>query len=124
MQGFDFREYAEKGFLFTPHQYIGEYESRGIITITIYPETKVTKGPTPKGWVMKKIGGPSGQDTPRYYLEEVIDQSIVIGGAYQAALDIGADAIMDFNIESMAAVLRGGIYQSGYIVSGFAIKRK
>lgn len=42
--GYDFTEYTEKGFLFTPNTYSGEYKSTGLITVTQWPRVhKTTK---------------------------------------------------------------------------------
>ena len=37
---YDFREYTEKGFMFTPEKYLGEYESIGLIEVLYIPEFK------------------------------------------------------------------------------------
>ena len=39
--GFDFTAYSDKGFLFTPETYLGEYESIGIVTYSITPEANL-----------------------------------------------------------------------------------
>ena len=39
----DFTKYSQKEFLFTPDSYTGDYESKGLITLTFYPEAnKIT----------------------------------------------------------------------------------
>lgn len=38
VSGFDFTDYAEKGFLFTPESYSGNYQSMGLITVTLWPK--------------------------------------------------------------------------------------
>lgn len=38
--GIDFSSYTEKGFLFTPESYQGDYKSIGMVTYSITPEAK------------------------------------------------------------------------------------
>ena len=123
VKGYDFRDYSAKGFLFTPHQYEGAYESIGMIMVHRIPGTAVKSGAKPpSGWMEKELVGVTGGNSERHYWEEDIKASDVIEAAYKQAIAMGADALMDFTISSKE-IIRGGAVQIKYEVSGFAIKR-
>jgi len=117
--GIDFRKYTESGFLFTPEKYSGEYESIGIVNYKLMPAAEFVSsygdqdptynGPNSKRWVTEEI-----------YLGQVIDS------LYVMAKEMGADAIMNFEViyeeESRADVY--GLKLEGWTARGFAIKRK
>lgn len=118
--GFDFRKYAEKNFLITPEMYQGEYMTMGIVNCEIYPEafyisTSVTK--TPDGeyslsgykWIMKQI-----------------DPESAIDSMYFRCINMGADALVNFRIESVEeeySNIKNPITINGIKVSGYAINR-
>jgi hypothetical protein len=124
--GWDFREYANKGFLFTPHQYLGEYESMGIITINLIPGTLAIgqSAASYNGYSRKTLqGSPVGGGTTINYWEEDIDVEKCIDAIYQTAVDMGADAVMDFHVKDFQT-FKGGVELTGFRGEGFAIKRK
>lgn len=128
--GFDFTEYSKNGFLFTPNQYDGEYESVGIIKAKLTPEMKKTP---PMGRLQSKSGDNlivvNGQI---YFVMNFLGQSWyvkdfetknVIKNLYDLTSKMGADAVTNLKIEYYP-FYNGNITTYGVEVSGFAIKRK
>lgn len=105
----DFRKYTQRGFLFTPYEYEGEYESIGAIRIEVGPEMKLFRDK-----------GQKGHGT--YKIEKDVDPSEVIEKAYRLASGMGADALIDFIVTTEEEQFFGGS-RKVYIISGFAIKR-
>lgn len=122
----DFTKYSQSGFLITPEKYQGDYVSIGIVRYEAYPAAKyrlISNTPNPnyklnsmeppmvtiKGWSVDKIS-----------IQEVLD------GIYEKCKEMGADAIINFDVKYDAIPYTGilnPIYINGYIISGFAIKR-
>lgn len=114
--GFDFRPYTERGFMFTPDVYGGEYDAIGLVSATIYPEAyrehQSRGAETALGkWSIKDVDA-----------QEAIDEM------YRRASTLGADALVQFTIKSIEKTVETGdirgLTLSGVEVSGFAIKRK
>jgi hypothetical protein len=40
ISGYDFTSYTERGFLFTPEQYLGDYDAIGLLSLEIIREVK------------------------------------------------------------------------------------
>jgi hypothetical protein len=107
----DFTEYQKTGFLITPEEYHGDYESCGFIEITVRPSLKA--GREPPGLFstgFNLVVGP-------IEIEEAIEQM------YEQALNLGADAITRFKATSKEFQVRTYTFE-GVRISGFAIKRK
>lgn len=112
--GYNFSEYTKQGFLFTPEQYIGEYESIGILEVEIYPEIKEGKE---KG--SNQYGGTTKWLYNYIQTKEVLDSLFNIGRR------MGADAVVRLEISDVAQDRSGFINLiPGKRASGFAIKRK
>jgi hypothetical protein len=114
--GYDFTPYSEKGFLFTPEGYQGEYESVGIITVEIWPNINRDSG------VVYKPGQFYSPGTVRYYYYEPISPTEVLDSLYTKSISMGANAVINLIIKEEQ------IEKSGYLIpiemaSGFAIKR-
>jgi len=103
----DFTKYSKEGFLITPEKYLGEYESIGLVEYVLIPgATKSDYG----------------------YQVDDIRLSQGIDSLFSLAKDMGADAIMNFNINSTQRehtfFMQGQLVLEGFELSGFAIKRK
>ena len=107
VSGYSFLKYSEMNFLFTPEQYLEDYESVGLIQVEIFPEVK-------KGWVTFKY---QPYNIERITPEEVLDS------LYYVATKMGADAVVRLNIESMIKS-HYDLLLLGIRAYGFAIKRK
>ena len=112
----NFKKYLDNGFLFTPNTYAGDYESVGIISITVTPEAVREK-------VKHKDGGISYRwkcDTIKS--EEILDK------ISEKAIKMGADAIINFTLEDYSVGYNQAgpspITVNGFTARGFAIKRK
>lgn len=112
---YDFRKYSESGFLITPEKWLGDYESIGIIEIEIWPEVDRTKLKLQPGQFYDSGVSNKWVYTP-INTEEIIDSF------YKTAIDMGADAITNFNLSEFIADY-GSVTAPGKRVSGFAIKR-
>lgn len=121
--GYDFRPYTEKGFMITPEMYQGDYESIGMIHYILTPESRI-------GHVTRVSIDEFGDR--KYHKEkvwktEVIDVSAAIDSMYNQCVTMGADALVNFNVESEVREytdIKLPVIIKGYHISGFAIKRK
>jgi hypothetical protein len=105
--GFDFRPYTAKGFLITPYQHLGEYESIGMLSVTIWAEG------------MRNI-----EDK---FVFKPLDTRDAIDSLYMVAVEMGADALVSFEVTSVTADWPSGgtvIKQPGIRASGYAILRQ
>lgn len=114
----DFRPYTSKGFLITPTEYVGEYESIGILTSTFYPAlTKVpSRYTTSEGTVITDISG------KRWFLR-AIDYKKALEEIYNQSVNMGANALMLFQLKIVVRT-NSLIYLPGIEATGYAIKRK
>lgn len=117
--GFDFTEYASKGFMFTPEGYIDKYESMGLVEVVFIPEVIRHSQAQP----LANIDGyyilytaDSG-----YYVKEA-DTDQIIAEMYNTALKMGADAVIRFNIQPYR-LDNNGTEINTVRANGFAIKR-
>lgn len=104
--GFDFSEYTEEGFLITPEQYLGEYQSIGLIRVVMWPE----------------VTSRSGSGDQYYWQTGDLNVEKAIDEIYKKADSLGANAITRFEITSTSR-RNGNIIVEGVEISGFAIKR-
>lgn len=127
MNKIDFRKYSDKGFLITPEKYSGEYHAIGMIDFLRMPgavyvkRTKLDENNKP---VKADFGHPA--ETEKNWVPENINMDVVLEELYKQCVALGADAIINFNIEPNS-VLHGGITNpvtvEGVRITGFAIKR-
>ena len=115
---FDFTKYTEKGFFITPEKYTGDYESIGIIDISIYPAA------AKQIEVVKSHNIVSGEYAQGYWLIRYLKPSDIIDSIYESANKLGANAIMNFKINSIQKQAEFDLNLKGVNVSGFAIKIK
>lgn len=115
--GYDFSEYTAQGFLITPEQYLGTYESMGMITVTMWPEVRKEVR------IRYKID--NGQRVPveeETFVVGELNVKKAIDEIYEQAKGMGADAITRFNV-TYTSRLNGDLIVPGTEISGFAIKR-
>lgn len=105
----DFSYYSMQGFLFTPESYLFDYESIGLIRVSIFPEVKFNKDAV--------------SDYDKKYAQGEIETAEVIDSMYYMAKDMGANAIINFKVEDISYV-NGPMIVKGKLAQGFAIKRK
>jgi len=111
VSGFDFTKYASKGFLITPEQYLGEYQSIGVINVTIWPSVSESPKASAKGVTERQ----------RWYIGQ-LNVNKAIDRIYQQATNMGADGIMRFDVRSIERI-NGTLRIEGAEISGFAIDR-
>lgn len=125
LNGFDFREYTEKGFLFMPGEYYDQYEVLGIITIEMHPKVVYMKG---------KVGPGDDYYVQRVYAEttysklvQVLNAEDLVREAYHLAVEWGGDGLMHFDAATHTGYTDLGNNNSSYAywaLSGVVIKRK
>ena len=111
----DLRDYANKGFMFTVGDYTYNYDSIGIISITIWPKVeKYQGGAENKGYVVVKDSrGFNGAMYKPLALKEIFDE------AFKKATSMGADGLIQMEItypENTQGV-------QGLKINGLAINR-
>lgn len=125
--GIDFRKYTDKGFLFMPDEYFGEYEVKGMITAELHPEVKyITEEPSEiesgKQLEFKFVAG------SKYYTKIVAipDNEELIDHIYNQSVEWGGDAFTHFknSIEVAMTDANPNTSYTYYKISGIVIKRK
>lgn len=117
--GYDFTEYTQMGFLFTPEGYIGEYESIGVININHVPRfIQTTQRVRLDGF--RLFRDPAGEG---YWGVSEPDTDRMIKEAHRIASEMGADAIINFLIvpDRFENV---NLTVPTVVLTGFAIKRQ
>lgn len=120
--GYDFRQYTEKGFLFTPEAYFGEYESVGVLDIEISPEVKEVnyegdEVDNENKWIFLR----STNDGSLWKVQRVSPQE-VLDEFYKEAIKMGADAVIRLSFDNIEESNDEFTYY-GLSATGFAIKR-
>lgn len=118
--GFFFTQYTEQGFLFTPEGYPGEYESKGIIYINYQPRFLYLENPNvpriPGYYIYKEPG------LNHWWRVSFPDPAALIEQAYKLAIEMGADAVINFEMEP-TTYTNGTLTVANARLTGFAIKR-
>ena len=108
----DFTPYQRDGFLITPEPYRGEYDCMGMIEVSYRP-----------GITYEMKGGEGVHDPIRYQPHSgPTDLQWVVVKMHEEALKLGADGIMNFQLDYFDFHTSEG-YVRGVSVSGWAIKR-
>ena len=121
--GYDFTKYSDKGFLFTPNEYNGEYQSMGLIQLTYMPEAKLV---TVYVSSLNSEGKPITIKKKKWKIDPLnVDK--VIEDIYNLCMTMGANALTQMDIEPYSENHAQGttkpITITGIKISGFAIKR-
>lgn len=117
--GYDFTSYTKKEFLFTPEQYLKDYESIGIITIEIIPDVFKTLSYSLEGddeWIVVR-----GKE--QNWKVKIISPQEVLDELYSKATSMGADALVRLSFENVVHY-NGDAEFFSLKATGFAIKRK
>lgn len=117
VSGYDFTEYTEDGFLITPGTYDGDYQSVGVLEVTVYPGLRYEKDNQPV-----EVVGP--HDPPmNWTLVDSVKAQEVVDSLYEEAREMGADAITRFDTQIVTAKTEDMNWY-GIQASGFAIRRE
>jgi len=111
----DLRRYTEQDFLITTEKFNENYEAIGLLELSVFPgATRLRNGQTlPENtykqgfWAVEKLS-----------TEEAIDE------IYNRAKEMGADAIMNFELTTVKKTIAIDLQLSGFKMKGFAIKRE
>ncbi len=136
LYAYDFTPYTEKGFLFTPYRYEGDYESVASISFLYYPKyvlyavtdsTIGIGGSTSTPVVAGSKPAFSAYATYKWETAEVTLEK-ALEGVYVKCVTLGADALTDFVLQEVAAdyspLLTPPLTRSGLKITGYAIRRK
>jgi hypothetical protein len=113
--GIDLRPYTEKDFLITPNDYAGKYKSIAILDYVIMPEANY-----------KTIYPYSGDEPPKEWVHDKVDITAAMDSIYEICLDMGANAIINFEISPHAdtyTAVENPTTVVGKRISGMAIQR-
>lgn len=116
--GVDFRPYSEKGFLITPHEYHGEFTSIYMIDYILMPEASYQPAQYEDNQKVEEGGW-------RFSYKDA-DIEHAVESIYNKCVEMGADAIMDFNIqthEDEYDFIPNPVTVKGLLITGVAIKR-
>jgi len=122
--GFDFREYADKGFLFTPEPYAGKHTVRGMLTFHLHPEVRYLEG---------KVKGTDGYRVKHFFtgtreMTQAIENYKIddlVKYIYELSIKWGGDAFTHFQhktLTSQTDVSQHSEYPYA-VVTGVVIKR-
>jgi uncharacterized protein YbjQ (UPF0145 family) len=114
---YDFRKYTDEGFLFTTEKYLGDYESIGLISVEIIPELRRREGYFAPGQTY------AGSSNSFWYYIPISPQE-VLDSLYSKAKGMGADAVINLDVDYVDVIVSGNISVPATQASGFAIKRK
>lgn len=121
----DFREYANKGFLFMPDEYYGEYEVKGIINAELHPEIVYRVGEIPKTetYDVKYFWH---KDVRYTKVTSIPDLNELIEYIYNLSIEWGGDAFTHFKTSIGVGETddNPNTGYSYYTISGIVIKRK
>lgn len=128
LKGLDFTPFTEKGFLFTPEKYLGDYESMGLIEFTYRVEANMKQYQLNE--VNEQMRSLGFEEIYEYIWEyNEVDLDAMLQKAYFIAKEMGGDAICNFRIISddssyLNAVGYPPVTVPGRKITGFVIKRK
>lgn len=126
--GIDFTRYSEKGFLFTPGEFGGNYTTIGLLTFSIYPEGRKIPIESQSNQTQGASPAASNTQSEQRFAWEIdsIDLYEVIDLAYKEAVKRGADAITHLEIRFKTKSHRDGfdnVDVTGVEVTGLLISR-
>jgi len=119
LYAFDFSKYAGDNFLFSPWEYTGEYKSIGLLTLEFFPGVKKYYPSA-----LDKKPHRHQQKVDAEWVVENFEPSEAIDSLYIRAKNMGADAIMNFDIKPISKTDGDFLLVDGIRITGFAIKRK
>ncbi len=121
LYGYDFTDYTQQGFLFTPEGYNQDYNSIGLLNLTFTPQVVEPQG-IPANKSMNDFYRVNAVDGSVWYVEK-LDMQTAIDSMYSKASNMGADALIRFDA-SYNTRPHYEISITEIEVSGFAIKRQ
>lgn len=119
---FNFKKYSESGFLFTPHNYLGDYQSIGLMSIMLSPSARLNRIKTNEKGISDSAIYKQVWDIDSIDVEEALDS------LHSQAIKLGANAIIDLQIKEISQTYNVNTGQPvvtifGFKIDGFAIKR-
>lgn len=123
VSGYNFTAFTSKGFLFSPEQYLGDYESIGLIEVEIYPGVEKTNSKSDEEENRMDTWSRDSEFEYGWRYTDNITPDEVLDSLYSITSLMGADAVVRLDI-TRVSIVQNKITLPGIKVSGFAIKRK
>jgi hypothetical protein len=128
LYGIDFAPFTKKGFLITPEEYNGPYESIGMIYFTAKPGAQYLKTDTKLNpyWSENSPYEPKFIEVYEWKVDSIAFEQ-VLTKVYTICVGMGADALVNFKNEianDTHTGIKNPVTITGYRITGFAIKRK
>lgn len=122
----DFRKYTDKGFLFMPDEYFGEYEVKGIITAELHPEVSYVEGHIPAGDDFVVHHFTTEDFRTRTQVIQVPDMEELLDHIYELSIEWGGDAFTHFESSMEVGHTNDSPNASYYYytISGIVIERR
>lgn len=112
---FDFSEYTEEGFTFTPQDYDGPYKAVGMISMTIRPEAqKMDRG-------TEVAPDNENYDIQGDWMIKRVTTDRLVQATYEEAVAMGANGIINFDVTGRPRSVAPDLTLPEYTVSGFAV---
>ena len=119
----DLTKYTEKGFLFSPYLYNGDYEAVGLINYKFIPSATYKNITITDSTAYGKFD---------YFIElwvkDKYDMYVLLDSVYTWATSKGANAVIDLKMNVTSEYFGYGFNNpttiDGIVITGFAIKRK
>jgi hypothetical protein len=124
---YDFKRYQDQGFTFTPYPPSGEYESKGYIEVTYYPEAKLGE---PDNYAELISSGHSERDIRERWWVKKLDTQAILDSIFKQARSMEANAFTSLSIVyDMKYPLGTGLGAQvlripGVKISGYAVRYK
>lgn len=120
--GYDFRQYSQQGFMFTTEGFDGDYESVGFVRIVYNPQfIKIPSGGDIRDFEDSRVYQDPVNPAIHWRVSEP-DEGKMIEAAYQRSVDMGADAIIRFQIHNIR-IRNNELVVNSSELTGLAIKR-
>jgi hypothetical protein len=122
----DFRSYNEKGFLFMPDPYYGEYDVLGIVSVELLPRVEYKAGKVPEipSYIMRYFW--NGENYSTQIISPISFKSLV-DYVYELSVEWGGDAFTHFKSSVEVGYTDPANLNTSYAyfkISGIVIKRK
>lgn len=121
----DFRPYGEKGFMFMPDAYFGEYKVKGMISAELHPEVQYREGRIPdgEGYSVHYFFHGDKSYTQIMSISRIED---LIEHIYQISISWGGDAFTHFKSDILTTTTdeNPNTTYAYFTISGLVIKRQ
>ncbi len=126
LSGVDFSQYSEKGFLFTPNLYGGDYKSVGLITLTYRPAANLIEIDVGRNEEVITYSN-STTSLKKEWVFSPENRDMLLEAVYETCIEMGADAFTQMTLSTVKVQMPAGLQYplalTETTISGYAIKR-